>query len=113
MKDTQQYLNRYYKGRKVVSITPQSNALGESIFEVVKFDNGDYITLTRNIYGDLFRDSGGGRYGRRGEYEHITPKHKEQERITHGCNNDEYWVPAYRNKNGVLVHGFCRKRPRV
>ena len=113
MKDAKKYVERYYKGKEVTSITTQPNMLGEPMFEVVKFNNGDYITLARSVNGELFRHSGGGRYGSRNEYEHITPKHKEQERIEHGCNNDEYWVPAYHNKNGVLVHGFCRKKPRT
>ena len=57
MKDAKKYVERYYKGKEVTSITTQPNMLGEPMFEVVKFNNGDYITLARSVNGELFRHS--------------------------------------------------------
>ena len=109
MKDPKQYVERYYKGRKVASITTENNVLGDPVFEVVKFDNGDYITLARGMSGDLFRCSGGGDHGWREDYEHMTPK-KERERLEHVCKDDEYWVPGFHKHDGTYVKGFCRKK---
>lgn len=110
MKDPKQYVERYYKGRKVASITTENNVLGEPVFEVVKFDNGDYITLARGMSGDLFRCSGGGDHGWREDYEHMIPK-KERERLEQNsdCPPGKEWVKGFTKNDGTRVHGYCRE----
>ncbi len=65
----EEYLQRYYKEKKVTKIIKEKNLLGESIFRRVEFENGTYITLCQGIYGQWCRHSGGGRYGSRSRYE--------------------------------------------